>query len=496
MSRIIVLGAGIGGLSAAIALAGEGHEVTVIDRDPPPPELSANAAFDEWQRRGVGQLRHSHAFLARLYQLIRENHPALLADLLEAGCRELKFADTVPMPLVPSYVPAKGDEHLTILSSRRTTLELIMRRYAARQPDVTFRTDEVVEGLIAEKNADGQAVIHGVTLRSGEKVTGDLVVDAMGRLNPGAGWLKELGVHIREEDAPAGIVYFTRHYHIKNGMSEPERTAAPGAADLGFLKFGVFPGDNGCFSITLAVPEVERTLSKAILDTEVFDKVCRSIPGLAPWLEEERTEPRSKVFLMGNLFSRWRHMTEAGKPHVLNYFPLGDCHIRTNPLYGRGCSFAAIQAHILRDVLRAEDDPIKRAIAYHAATREEIRPYYDNMVKQDLGAIKRARNELTPGYKPSFKARLIKRFTEDGINIAIRSDIQLYRAFMQGFHMLAHPTAWLLENKKNLAKVLWVWARGRRWNRKYYPPRTGPERTTLFNMLGLPKDADLITDQA
>lgn len=80
MSRIIVLGAGIGGLSAAIALAGEGHEVTVIDRDPPPPELSADAAFDEWQRRGVGQLRHSHAFLARLYQLIRENHPALLAD--------------------------------------------------------------------------------------------------------------------------------------------------------------------------------------------------------------------------------------------------------------------------------------------------------------------------------------------------------------------------------------------------------------------------------
>ena len=50
MSRIIVLGAGIGGLSAAIALAGEGHEVTVIDpirrrpSFPPMPPLTNGSA--------------------------------------------------------------------------------------------------------------------------------------------------------------------------------------------------------------------------------------------------------------------------------------------------------------------------------------------------------------------------------------------------------------------------------------------------------------------
>ena len=31
-------------------------------------------------------------------------------------------------------------------------------------------------------------------------------------------------------------------------------------------KFGVFPGDNGCFSITLCVPEVEEELRKKIVD--------------------------------------------------------------------------------------------------------------------------------------------------------------------------------------------------------------------------------------
>lgn len=492
MSRIVVLGAGIGGLSTAIALSGEGHDVLVLDRDPPPPDISADAAFEDWQRLGVGQLRHSHAFLARLYQLIHDNHPALMKELLEAGCRELTFADTVPPALRDDYAPQPGDERLTILTSRRTTLELIMRRYAARRPDVTFRTDCRVEGLIAQRTDGGQIDVSGVKLNDGEEIKADLVVDAMGRASECPAWLKEMGTEIRQEEEPAGIVYFTRHYRLKPGQVEPERGDVPAAADLGYLKFGVFPGDNGCFSITLSVPDAEKTLRKATMREDVFDAICRSLPGLAPWLEEDRTEPRSKVFLMANLQSHWRHMVEDGKPLALNFFPLGDCHIRTNPLYGRGCSFAAIQAHILRDVLRNESDPDKRALAYHAEVTREMRPYYDNMVKQDLGAIKRAENELTIGYKPGFKARMAKRFTEDGINIALRSDIELYRAFMLGFHMLAHPTDWLLKDKKNLLKVLWIWARGRKRNAKYRPPRIGPNRTELFQLLDLPKDADRI----
>ena len=36
--RIVVLGAGIAGLSAALALGGSGREVTILERDPPPPD--------------------------------------------------------------------------------------------------------------------------------------------------------------------------------------------------------------------------------------------------------------------------------------------------------------------------------------------------------------------------------------------------------------------------------------------------------------------------
>jgi len=89
--RVLVIGAGMAGLWTALALGPTGREVVLLERDPPPPEGGADAAFETWSRRGVGHLRHSHAFLARLRILIRDQHPQLLADLQEAGCRELGF---------------------------------------------------------------------------------------------------------------------------------------------------------------------------------------------------------------------------------------------------------------------------------------------------------------------------------------------------------------------------------------------------------------------
>ena len=43
MAQIIVLGAGLGGLSTAMLLARDGHEVTVLERDPAEPPPAAQA---------------------------------------------------------------------------------------------------------------------------------------------------------------------------------------------------------------------------------------------------------------------------------------------------------------------------------------------------------------------------------------------------------------------------------------------------------------------
>ncbi|MET0273926.1 MAG: FAD-dependent oxidoreductase [Phenylobacterium sp.] len=486
--RVLVIGAGMAGLWTALALAPTGRDVVVLERDPPPPVGGPDEAFAHWTRRGVGHLRHSHAFLARLRNLIRDQHPRLLADLMAAGCRELGFEGMLSDLQRSRYTPAPVDGDLAILTSRRTTLELVIRRYVERMPGVTFRSDTFVRELIVTVGAT--PVVTGVRLEDGSELSGDLVVDAAGRTSGAIEQLTAAGAPIEEVSEGAGVIYFTRHYRLLPGQEEPPRTKQPATGDLGYLKFGVFPGDNGCFSITLCVPDIEEELRKAIVDPEVFDAVCNRLPGLVPWVAPERATPTSKVFGMGKLESRWRDFAPGGKPAVLGFFPVGDSLARTNPLYGRGCSFAAVGAYLVRDALDSEADPAARLLAYKAGVEAELRPYYTAMRDADRSAIKRARQALTPGHRSTLKGKLTKSFVEDAVGVAVRSDPDLLRQALRGFHMLEHPEAWL-KRPKNLAKVLGYWSRGRKRNAAAYPPKAGPGREEMLPAVGISPQADV-----
>ena len=488
--HVLVAGAGITGLGVALALGGSGRRVTLIDRDPAPPEMSLEEAFAKWERRGATQLRHSHAFIGRLNKLIRERHPALMEDLLAAGARRFAYEDAIPPPLKPHHMHEAGDEDLSLLFSRRTTLELVLRNHVQRLDGVEFICDAGVRGLLTRRDGNGRIVADGLEgERSGaiEQMPADIVVDASGRNTNFPDWLRAAGCNIREEESPCGILYFTRHYKLREGQDEPPRDGTPGGGDLGYIKFGVFAADNRHFSITLAIPEIEAGLRTAIMKPEVFEAICRELPGCARWTAAERAEPAGPVYAMGNLVNLWRHYLNDGEPQLLGFFALGDAAIRTNPLYGRGCSSGMVQAHLLRDALDASGDAAERAKIVARGTWDEIRPYYESMVKQDLMAIRRAQNERNPDYRPRLKARIMKSFAEDAITPASRGDPKVARALSAVFHMVGHPTAWL-KSPSIVARLLVIWAlpRSIKRTRGFYPPKFGPERKTMLEKLNLP----------
>jgi len=117
-------------------------------------------------------------------------------------------------------------------------------------------------------------------------------------------------------------------------------------------------------------------------------------------------------------------------------------------------------------------------------TRRELHPFWDAMRRQDLTAIRRAKNEQDPAYKPRFRARLIKSFAEDGVTPATRGDIKVLRALMPTFHMLEPPTRWLTR-PTIIARILWMWAKPKRLKLHLYPVKLGPDRTEMLRQLGL-----------
>ncbi|MEO7430306.1 MAG: FAD-dependent oxidoreductase, partial [Acidimicrobiales bacterium] len=80
--EVVVAGAGIAGLGAAIGLARRGLQVTVIDKDPPPTGIGAEDSFEHWARHSVPQAKQPHLFQARATSKLRDLAPDVFDALL------------------------------------------------------------------------------------------------------------------------------------------------------------------------------------------------------------------------------------------------------------------------------------------------------------------------------------------------------------------------------------------------------------------------------
>ena len=476
--HVIVVGGGVSGLGTALALARAGHHVEVVERDHTPMPNTADEAFD-WDRRGAPQVRHSHAFLARLRNMLVADYPDVYDALLAEGATEMRFGDDLP-PDMTNFEREADDDELVMLACRRTTFEWVLRRSAIAEGRVHFRTGVGVAGVLAEQAPSGSILVTGVRLDDGQELRGDLVIAAGGRRSPVPEWLREVGAPTAAEAVEdTGIVYFSRFYRLREGHDYPPRSG-PIGGDLGYVKYGVFVGDNRTFSVTLAIPTGDDELRKTLIDSATFDTAGRQLVATAPWLDGRAEPLTDTVFAMAGLLNRWRDFVVDGEPVVLGLLCVGDAVLCTNPLYGRGCSTAFWGAHLIARAIDDHPNDLRAlALSYDAALRDEIYPWYQATVEQD-GEARRVAAALFAGEDPDSDTTDPRTFMRgvfrDGLLPAMRSDAVVLRAFFRTLNLLTAPDA-MAKDPDVGARVFAVWQ-----DRENRPaePQLGPKRRQEF----------------
>lgn len=492
--HVAIAGAGMAGLGTALALTDAGHRVTLLERDATPLPASPAEAF-EWDRRGAPQVRHSHAMLALLRNLLRDRHPDVLAELLAAGAEEWDLVANLPETIVDRS-PRPGDDDLVMLACRRTTMEWVLRRTVLDRPGVTLRDGVAVVGVRGSADGPGGVpAVTGVDVEPAgggptETIEADLVVAATGRRGDPAAWLAPLGVEGGAETVEdTGIVYLSRFHRLRPDRDPPPRQG-PIGGDLGYLKYAVFPGDNGTFSMTLAVRDDDRELRAALRSPEAFDRACGLLVATAPWVAPGLAEPLTDVHVMAGLLNRHRRFVtgegDQRRPVVTGFAAVGDAAVCTNPLYGRGCALGVVHGHLLADALDEHpDDPVGAALAFDEATERDLTPWYRAAVASDRSARAAASSSSASsseggGGGGANEGDPMAEVMREGLMAAARTDADVFRAFLRGFNLLAAPEA-LVQDATVVARVMEAYqARDER------PPEPslGPDRADLLVALG------------
>lgn len=412
----VVIGASVGGLSAASALAEFYEQVTVVDRDRMP-------AGDEG-RRAVPQGRHCHALLPRGVEALDTLLPGIVDELIEAGAPTYEAMSDFRFSVAGHEIArvALGAGGVT---ASRPFVESHLRRRVSALPEVRLRERTDAVGLTASGDRVTGARLLGRDAGSAEEaIPADLVVAATGRSGRVEAWLEDLGYgRPPAESLPVDVGYSSRTYRLE-----------PGALADAMILIGARPGrprgmalfaqEGGRRLLTLSGygehrPPSEPEAFEAFLETVAPADVLAALRAGEP-LED----PVAYRFPANH-----RRRYERMRRFPAGLLPLGDAICSFNPLYGQGMTVAALEAEALRSCLAKGTRQLERR--YLRAASAVVEHAWQMAVGGDLSLPE------IEGERP-LPVRLVNAYVGRLLARAER-DPEAAAAFMHAAGMLAPP---------------------------------------------------------
>ena len=315
MARVVMVGGGVVGLCAALLLGRDGHDVTVLERDPAPPP-GPGAAWDDWERRGVNQFRMLHFFAARFQAVMSANAPEVIRALEDAGALRINPFRDLPAEVTGGF--REGDEKYDSITARRPVAEAAIAALADASEHVTVRRGVVVTGLLTGESAGG-GIPHviGVRTDAGDDVLADVVVDAGGRRSTLPALLAAIGrASPIEEKEDCGFVYFGRHFRSGDGSVPP--AFGPPLMPYDSVSILTLAADNGTWGVGVVASAKDAALRK-LKDADAWTRVVKGYPLVAHWLDGEPLE--DGISVMAKIEDRHRTFVIDGQPVALGCAP-------------------------------------------------------------------------------------------------------------------------------------------------------------------------------